>query len=111
MKLALPWFAVADGHELADTLSVMGMETAFTPQADFSGIAVQKNLVLTAVVHKACLVVQEEGVEAAAGSGAVMTKGPGAVAAFAADRPFVFIVRENETGLFLFLGRLVDPRG
>ncbi len=40
-----------------------------------------------------------------------MTRGPGAVAAFVADRPFVFIVRENETGLFLFLGRLVDPRG
>ncbi len=110
-KLSLPRFAVADGHELADTLDAMGMGSAFTPEADFSGIAVRKNLVLTTVVHKACLEMREEGVEAAAASGAVMTKGSGTMAVFVADRPFVFIIRENETGLFLFLGRLVDPRG
>ncbi|MGI6386174.1 MAG: serpin family protein [Desulfomonilia bacterium] len=109
-KLSLPRFVVKDGRELADTLGLLGMRTAFTQEADFSGITSQKNLVLTAVVHKAFLEVREEGVEEAAGSGAAMAKGSGAVAAFVADRPFVFVIRENKTGLFLFLGRFVDPR-
>lgn len=111
VELSLPRFAVKDGYELADTLGAMGMRTAFTQEADFSGITSRKNLVLTAVVHKAFLEVREEGVEAAAGSGAVMTKGSRTVAAFVADRPFVFIIREDKTGLLLFLGRFVDPRG
>jgi serpin B len=54
--------------------------------------------------------VNEEGTEAAAATGAVMSltafRKP---VVFHADRPFLFLIRHNVTGAILFMGRIVDP--
>lgn len=109
VSLTLPRFVVADKYELADVLGAMGMKTAFSPHADFSGMTGKKNLSLSAVVHKTYLEVKEEGTEATAATGAVMTKRPKGGAVFKADHPFLFVVLENATGAALFMGRLVSP--
>jgi len=79
--------------------------------ADFSGLNGERNLFISAVLHKAFVEVNEEGTEAAAATGVVI--GLRAVAAppavFRADHPFLFLIREKTCGSILFLGRLADP--
>ncbi len=68
-------------------------------------------LFISAAIHQAFVDVNEEGTEAAAATAVVMR--PTAMAppppTFRADHPFVFLIRENETGSILFVGRLADP--
>ncbi len=101
--------------QLNDVLGAMGMDLAFTAgRADFSGMSTEEELVLSAVVHKAFVDVNEEGTEAAAATGIavgvtsfVPPKDP---ETFRADHPFLFLIRDRRTSNILFLGRLVDPR-
>jgi serpin B len=65
------------------------------------------------VFHKTFIAVEEGGAEAAAATAIVNvdTAAPAdPMASFHADRPFIFGIRDIETGLFLFFGRVVDPR-
>jgi len=89
----------------------MGMTDAFSvPPADFSGLNGRKDLYITAVVHKAVIDVNEEGSEAAAATAVVIgTKMAPRKNYFRADRPFIFLIRHNDTGAILFLGRVVRP--
>lgn len=107
----LPKFKFETQYELNDTLSQMGMRDAFDlPPADFSGISGQKDLYITKVVHKAIIEVNEEGSEAAAATAVIMgTKAMLHKPQFRADRPFLFMIRHNETGSILFLGRVTNP--
>jgi serpin B len=69
-----------------------------------------RELFISAVLHKAFVTVNEEGTEAAAATAVLMPRGrPGPIPVFRADHPFLFLVRENRTGSILFLGRIVDP--
>jgi len=112
--LSLPKFKMTTQFSLGQTLQSMGMRDAFTPgRADFSGINGQRNLSITAVVHKAFVEVNERGTEAAAATGVVVgvTSAPvDPPAQFRADHPFLFLIRHNDTGAILFLGRLANPK-
>jgi serpin B len=63
--------------------------------------------------QRALIEVNEEGTEAAAVTTTVSktetSTVPRDAPRFHADHPFVFLIRENTTGLILFLGRVVDP--
>jgi serpin B len=62
------------------------------------------------VVHKAFVDVHEAGTEAAASTAVVMEKASAPrPAAFRADHPFVYLIRDRRTGSILFLGRVTDP--
>jgi len=92
------------------------MTDAFSRRADFSGMDGERDLYISAVVHKAFVDVNEEGTEAAAATGVVMShmsvmRMPRPTPIFRADHPFVFLIRENHSGSILFLGRMVDPTG
>ena len=74
----------------------------------------ERDLYLSAVLHKAFVDVNEEGTEAAAATGIIMRPlairvSPTKPAVFRADHPFVFVIRDNRDGAILFLGRLADP--
>jgi len=112
----LPKFKMETEYRLPDTLSAMGMPTAFTfGAADFSGMDGTTDLYISDVIHKAFIDVNEEGTEAAAATAVVMRAGAAAPGedppVFRADHPFVFLIRDDETGTILFIGRVADPSG
>ena len=117
VRVFLPKFKLTSQFNLAETLQEMGMTLAFTPQADFSRMASVEDLMLSEVVHKAFVDVNEEGTEAAAATAVVATPAaapfgdPEEPVVFRADHPFVFLIRDNRSGAVLFLGRVTDPRG
>lgn len=91
----------------------MGMPLAFTGNADFSGIAKgNEPLWIDNIIHKAFVSVDEEGTEAAAATAVLMTgAGPDQPKPvnFIIDRPFIFLIRDTETGTILFMGRVLNP--
>ena len=95
---------------LNDALYSLGMVDAFSGQADFSGMDGSKELYIGAVLHKAFVVVNEEGTEAAAATAVTLVLGmPMPAPVFRADHPFLFLIQEQRTGSILFLGRVVNP--
>jgi serpin B len=71
-----------------------------------------RDLFISEVIHQAYVKVDEKGTEAAAATAVVMelTAVP-ETKIFRADRPFLFIIQEKETGGMLFMGRIVNPTG
>jgi len=112
-EVFLPQFKLTAQFSLAKPLGEMGMTDAFSPRADFSGMDGERDLYISAVVHKAFVDVNEEGTEAAAATGTVMRMSavmrPRPTPIFRADHPFIFLIREIHSGSILFLGRMVDP--
>ena len=109
--VAVPRFKMTVGKKLPEVLQAMGMNLAFTPSADFTGISPVRPLFVSVVIHKAYIGVDEEGTEAAAATVVVATCGstPPSQKMFVADHPFVFLIRDKVTGSILFLGRLAIP--
>ena len=99
---------------LRDALQQMGMGSAFGSDADFSGIDGARDLYISDVVHKAFVAVDEAGTEAAAATAVLMERMNAVVGQpvqFTADRPFIFLIRDNASGTVLFLGRVLNPGG
>ena len=107
--VSVPRFKVICELELSKILFDMGMHSAFRiANADFSGMTGNKKLFVDKVIHKAFVDVNEEGTEAAAATGVgmrVLSMPP----TFRADHPFVFLIRDTQTGSILFLGKVTDP--
>jgi serpin B len=114
VQLSLPKFRTESEFSVGKTLAAMGMPTAFSNQADFSGISGKRGLMISEVLHKAFIEVSEQGTEAAAASGAVIAataaREPEQTVVFRADHPFIFLIRDTRTQAILFIGRLTDPR-
>jgi serpin B len=89
----------------------MGMPAAFSGDADFSAMTGNRELTITDVVHKAFVSVDEAGTEAAAATAVVvgLTAVPEQPVQVTADRPFMFLIRDIQTGTILFIGRVVNP--
>lgn len=102
----LPRFKMEYGIKLLnDSLSRLGMAEAFTDRADFSGI--REGVYLSRVMHKAVIEVNEEGSEAAGVTVVeVVETALREPLQFIADRPFVFLIAEEETGTILFMGKM-----
>jgi serpin B len=111
MNLSFPKFEFESEIGLAQTLAEMGMPTAFSDGADFSGMTNTKDLFISDVFHKAFVSVDEEGTEAAAATAVVMkmTAAPENPLRLDVDRPFLFLIRDHQTNSILFLGRVVEP--
>lgn len=111
VEVFLPQFKLTSQFSLKDQLSAMGMTSAFSDNADFSGMNGQHDLFLGAVIHQAFVDVNEEGTVAAAATGAVIQtrSRPQPVTVFRADHPFLFMIRDRASGSILFMGRLSEP--
>src|SRR5262249_22543987 len=97
-------------------LKNLGMEDAFQDgRADFSGMSGSRETVyIFLVLHKAFVDVNEEGTEAAAATALVVAKPksakpPPQPKVFRADHPFLYLIRDHQTGSVLFMGRLTEP--
>jgi serpin B len=111
VALTFPRFEFESSFSLKDTLAAMGMQTAFSPAADFSRMTGTRELFIGEVVHKAFVSVDEAGTEAAAATAVIMPASamPEDLVEVTVDRPFVFLIRDNQTRTVLFVGRVVDP--
>jgi len=111
VALTMPKFEFESSFDLKNTLSNMGMQVAFSENADFSGMNGSRDLFITDVVHKAFVSVDEAGTEAAAATAVIVasTSIPMEPIKVNIDRPFIFMIRDIETGALLFAGRVLDP--
>jgi serpin B len=112
-SISLPKFEFNAKYFMGNTLSALGMPTAFLKNADFSGMGMngEKNLFIDFVIHQAYIKVDEEGTEAVAATavGVESVSLPINNFRFRADHPFIFLIQDKETGNILFLGRVIDP--
>ena len=67
-------------------------------------------LFISDVIHQAFVTVDEQGTEAAAATAVLVARVVSEPPEVAIDRPFIFLVRDSDTGAILFLGRVLDPR-
>lgn len=111
VRLKMPKFDFKFSTPLSKTLSEMGMPSAFDQEgADFSGMTGDRSLWIDEVYHKAFVSVDEKGTEAAAATAVVMpTSAPVEPVTMDIDRPFIFLIRDEETGTILFTGRVTNP--
>ena len=111
VTLTMPQFEFESEFSLKDTLADMGMPIAFSGGADFSGMTGNPELAISDVVHKAFVAVDEAGTEAAAATAVIMklTAVPEPPVEVTIDRPFIFLIRDIETGAILFVGRVLNP--
>ncbi|KFV19501.1 Serpin B12 [Tauraco erythrolophus] len=111
VEVYLPRFKLEGTFNLNEVLQEMGMTDVFTEsKADLSAMSFAKSLVLSNVVHKTYVEVNEEGTIAAAATGAVIVRRSLPLTeVFMADRPFLFFIRHNPTHTILFFGKLCSP--
>ena len=112
LSVRLPKFSFETSTELKTPLVNMGLTELFSNEADLSGMTRGGGLKVNEAYHKTFVAIDEGGGEAAASTAIVTgftTSIPDPVTIAAVDRPFVFAIRDIETGVFLFYGRVVDP--
>lgn len=113
-EVTLPRFKVEWEGNLNETLASLGMAEAFDGRADFSQIAEPvggERIFISEVMHKSFCEVNEEGTVAAAATsvGMGLASMPPPPFVMKVDRPFFFAIRENQTGLILFIGSVRNP--
>ena len=114
VQLVMPkWRFESPILSLTSPLTNLGMRKAFTPDADFSGMDGTHSLFVGDVLHKAVVIVDEEGTEAAAATaviiGTTSVPIPPAIQ-IVLDHPFLYLIRDIPTGTILFAGKMLDPR-
>ncbi len=112
VNLHLPKFKLEEGYDMKALLSDMGMARAFQRDAEFNLFDDRPPIKIDDVYHKAVVIVDETGTEAAAATGivAVVTSMPvNPPVVFKADHPFIFMIKNNKTDAILFLGQVNKP--
>ncbi len=109
VSLTMPKFKLSASLVLNETLEKMGVREAFSPAADFRGITASGNLQLDLVKQKCYIDVSEKGTEAAAVTSAqirLTSAGPETI--MNVDRPFFFMIADNDGDNVLFAGKIVN---
>ncbi len=113
VKLSIPKFKMEVMYELKDIMMKMGMKAAFSKDADFSGITGSKDLTISKILHQSVIDVNESGTEASSSTAVISMRSTAVTKdipiVFKADRPFLFMVKENGTNTILFMGYMAEP--
>lgn len=110
VKIDLPKFTIQSDLVLNEPLKSLGMGRAFTDMAEFPNLITNSSLFISLVKHKTFVEVSEEGTEAAAVTSITMNAtsigNEPSVTEFRVDHPFVFAIREKDTGSIVFIGKV-----
>lgn len=98
-------------NSLEKNLMAMGIKKAFTDDAEFFNIVKETSLKIGSAHHSAKLKVDEQGTEAAAVTEITMLETtaapdfePPKKVYFIAERPYLFVIRDVQSGVTLFAG-------
>ncbi|EMS55681.1 Serpin-ZX [Triticum urartu] len=116
-QFRIPKFKISFDFEASKLFKSLGLQLPFSTEADLSEMVdspLGQSLCISSIFHKSFVEVNEEGTEAAAATFAVaMSRSLSAVPPrkvdFVADHPFLFVIREDMTGVVLFVGHMVNP--
>ena len=112
-NLLIPHIKFESSYELSDVLKNAGLKSAFTNEADFSGITNEKPVRIGQVLHKTWIELDEEKTEAAAATAMNVVIGYAVPRDdskdFIANHPFVFFILDNSNRAILFMGRYIIP--
>jgi serpin B len=110
VAIRIPKFKSEYSVDLKETLEQMGIVEAFSDKADFSGMTTKNDLKISKIIHKAKIEVSEKGTKAAAATAVVMVRKTASIdqLVFNADHPFLYMIRDNDTGTILFLGKMAS---
>ncbi len=113
VDLSLPKFKIETPEmDLINPMQDLGVVDLFGMAADLSGMTGDKSLLISTLVQKAFIDVNEAGTEAAAVTIAVAQE-KGMISpepiTITFDSPFLFLIRDRETGAILFIGQLMQP--
>ncbi|HCC70482.1 MAG TPA: proteinase inhibitor I4 serpin [Bacteroidales bacterium] len=111
VQVEMPKFKYGFKDLLNDPLINLGLGIAFSGGADFTLINPDGNIFISRVIHQTFIDVQEEGTEAAAATIVELreTAGPPQPVVFRADKPFLYLIKENSTGAIMFMGKVGKP--
>jgi len=111
VDIYLPKFTFKTDYNLKNMLIDIGLDIAFSSNADFSGMNGYGGLFIEKVLHKAFVEINEEGTEAAAATTVHVMESamPEPSEIFNADHPFTFLIQHKETGTILFMGSVSNP--
>ena len=117
VHVVMPKVKIEADYELNDAMSALGLGDAFTPKADFSRLiegAGPGDLMISHVLHKTFLDIDEKGTEAAAATAILMERSAMIMPdeepiEFRADHPFLIALRHRPTGTVMFMGRVETP--
>ncbi|MGH3795123.1 MAG: serpin family protein [Pseudonocardiaceae bacterium] len=115
LRLRLPRLRLEWSAGLRKPLAALGVRALFDPEhADLTGLSSLRAAWVDEVVHRAVLRVDEQGLEGAAATAAVvamraMTTPPAEPLLVEVDRPFLLLIRHRRTGTIYFLARVTAP--
>lgn len=109
--LRMPKFKLEDEHDMVKVLSEMGVKDLFG-NADLSGYT-DEPMSVSNVIHKAVIDVNENGTEAAGSTAIIMSRTSRILGdvTMTVDKPFVFVIRDNNQNVILFMGVVNNPEG
>ncbi|KAL5722433.1 hypothetical protein ACHQM5_005956 [Ranunculus cassubicifolius] len=118
LRRLIPKFKIAFEVQASDILKCVGLELPFSDKAEFTELVqksdVGRSLLVSGVQHKSYIEVNEEGTEAAASTLESLRAfcspfKPVKRVNFVANHPFMFVIREEKSGVVLFMGHVVNP--
>jgi serpin B len=109
VQISIPKFVIESELDLKKVLPKLGITDIFNEaKSDFSHLIKEHTgkIYVSKAVHKVIVDVNEEGTEASAATViVVLLRGGQRTLSFTADHPFLFYIRNKESGTILFLGR------
>jgi len=111
IQIVLPKFTYDFKDLLNEPLIELGLGVAFGGGADFSNITPGASLYISRVIHQTFIDVQEEGTEAAAATIVELRETSANIPMqFIANKPFLYVIKENSTSAILFMGKVGRPQ-
>ncbi len=108
VNIYIPKFKLETKYRLVPVMKELGMIDAFK-NADFSGMTEDVDLYISDIIHQTFIEVDEKGTEAAAATAVVIVPTSVSGFYFNADSPFLYMIKQKDTGNILFMGTMKDP--
>ncbi|GMI82602.1 hypothetical protein like AT1G47710 [Hibiscus trionum] len=114
-EFRIPRFKISFALKASEVLKRLGLNLPFSSEACLTEMVDSpegRDLYVSSIFRKSFIEVNEEGTEAAAATSAVITTRSVRIPSkidFVADHPFLFLIRENATGVVLFIGHVLNP--